>query len=56
MPPLTAPSFVGPLPQMRAGVFRYSPALLINGTEAELGPGTGQTGPAGTEKMPWDGL
>jgi hypothetical protein len=56
MPPLTAPSFVGPLPQMRAGVFRYSPTLLINGTEAELGPWTGQTGRAGTEKCPVTGL
>src|SRR5215510_1233462 len=41
---------------MRAGVFQYSPALLMNGTEAELGPWTGETGSDGNRKMPLTGL
>src|SRR5262245_61951621 len=37
-----APFFVGPLPQC-ALVCSNSPTLLMNGTEAELGPRTGET-------------
>jgi hypothetical protein len=37
---------------MRAGVFRYSPCLLMNGTEAELGPLSDESQATDAENAP----